>query len=251
MTNIHRYRIRFWMVVVLVGALGLPVLSAVAPLAASAARRPCTQKIRGPHTGPLTVDSGQRLCLVHAQQDGDITVASGGKLKIVKSTVHGAITLASGFIKFTMCKSTQTGGSAISVTGGAKPVLIGGTKTCAGNTISGAVNLTSNLAAVKMGKNQIAGVVNANSNQAVVRVLKNHIGGAMNADSNQTGLIVSKNTIGGAVTLTSNLVKTRLAGNTITGALNCSSNAPEPTNGGSPNTVSGARTGQTCAASNF
>jgi hypothetical protein len=243
MTVIHRHRIRHGIVAVLVGALALPVLSAVTPLTASAKTR-CTEKIKGPNNTPLAVASGEMLCLVDAQQTGDITVASGGKLKVVRSTVNGGITLASGFIKFKFCKSEQTGGNAISATGGTKPVLIGGTKRCGGNTISGAVNLTSNGAGVKMGKNQITGVVTANSNQAGLNVSRNTIGGAVNADSNQAGLNVSKNTIGGAVTLTANIVRTLLSDNQITGALNCSTNDPEPTNGGSPNDVEGARSGQ-------
>jgi len=230
MIDIHRHRIRRGIVAVLVGALGLPVLSAVAPLTAGAKAR-CTQKITGANNTPLTVGSGEMLCLVGAQQTGDITVASGGKLKVVKgSTVNGAITLASGFVKFKFCKSEQTGGAAISATGGTKPVLIGGTDRCRGNTISGVVNLTSNAAGVKMGKNDIDG--------------------AVNADANQEGLNVFKNTIGGVVTLTDNLVRTRLSGNGITGALNCSTNAPAPTNGGSPNDVIGARSGQ-CIAEDF
>ncbi|MEX2392956.1 MAG: hypothetical protein WD826_00615 [Actinomycetota bacterium] len=226
MTDIHRHRIRSGIVAVLVGALGLPVLAAVAPLTASAKPK-CTQKITGPNNTNLHAASGEMLCLKDAQQTGDITVDSGGKLKVVRSTVNGAITLANGFTKFKFCKSEQIGGAAISATGGTKPVLIGGTKKCRGNMISGVVNLNSNGAGVKMGKNQIDG--------------------AVNADSNQAGLNVFKNTIGGVVTLTANLVKTRLSGNQIGGALNCSTNDPPPTNGGSPNTVVGARSGQSIA----
>jgi hypothetical protein len=210
MTNIHRHPIRHWIVAVLVGALALPVLSAIAPVTATAKGR-CTEKITGSNTGTLNVASGEKLCLTDADQTGDVNVASGGKLKIVRSTVNGAISLASGFVKFKMCKSEQTSGAAVSVTGGTKSVLMGGTARCAGNKISGALNMTSNQAGFKLGKNKIVG----------------------------------------AVTLATNLVKSRVSGNTITGALNCSANAPAPSNGGSPNDVEGARSGQTCEASTF
>jgi hypothetical protein len=210
LTDVRRHSIRHWIIAVLIGALAIPALSVIAPTAATAKGK-CTQKVKGPHTGTLNVASGEKLCVVDANQTGDINVASGGKLKIIRSKVTGAISLASGFVKFKMCRSRQLGGAAVSVTGGTKSVLMGGTAACPGNKISGALNMTSNQAGLKLGKNEIVG----------------------------------------ATTLATNLVKTRVSGNTITGALNCSANSPEPTNGGSRNDVEGARAGQTCAAASF
>jgi hypothetical protein len=55
----------------------------------------------------------------------------------------------------------------------------------------------------------------------------------------------------GAVSVTGNVgVPTTIEGNHITGALACSGNTPAPTDGGTGNTVTGARSGQ-CSASGF
>jgi hypothetical protein len=43
---------------------------------------------------------------------------------------------------------------------------------------------------------------------------------------------------------------TVIEGNKITGPLSCSGNTPPPTDGGYPNTVTGARSGQ-CSAAGF
>jgi hexosaminidase len=56
---------------------------------------------------------------------------------------------------------------------------------------------------------------------------------------------VVDNTLGG-LSATSNTNGVLISGNTITGALSCSGNTPNPTDGGTPNSTGGAKTGQ-CA----
>ena len=80
-------------------------------------------------------------------------------------------------------------------------------------------------------------------------------------NSNTGGVEVGGNTTSGAITVSNNVAPTNGApiedaateveGNHDGGKLTCSGNTPVPTNDGSANTVSGARSGQTCASGTF
>jgi hypothetical protein len=59
------------------------------------------------------------------------------------------------------------------------------------------------------------------------------------------------NTIKGGLTLTNNAGGVTVAGNNISGGLTCTGNNPQPTDAAKSNTVSGTRSGQTCAAGSF
>jgi hypothetical protein len=213
MNRLHRPRARRGIVAALTAGLMLLVVATIGPFGANAAAV-CTKTITGTHSGVITVAGGQSVCLKGAVQDGAVNVNAGGALSVTaKSIVTGAVTLKSGFVRFEFCDSKTVRG-AISAKGSRGYVHIGGNDsvgTCAANTIDGAVTV--------------------NASNGKVRVASNGIGGQVTASANVLGTTISANRIGGALT--------------------CSGNIPAPVNGGAANTVSGKRTGQTCAASTF
>ncbi|MDX6720967.1 MAG: hypothetical protein QOJ63_3221 [Solirubrobacteraceae bacterium] len=214
MHRLHRPRARRGIVAGLTAGLTLLVITTIAPLSAHASLL-CTQTISGPHSGVITVAGGQKLCLNGAVQDGAVNVNAGGALSVTnKSIITGAVTLKSGFDDLVFCDSTTVRG-AISATGSLGYVHVGGTDllgACAANTIDGAVTVDANHGAVLVADNQIAGAMTASAN---------------------------------------GLLGTTISANHIGGALTCSGNTPAPNNGGAGNTVSGNRSGQTCAVSTF
>ena len=217
---IRRSPARRGVVAALTGAVTLVVLSTIVPLSAHASLL-CTQTITGPHSGVITVASGQKLCLNGAIQDGAVNVNAGGALSVTnKSIITGAVTLKSGFDDLQFCDSTTVRG-AISATGSQGYVHIGGNDllvlACAANTIDGAVTLDANNGTIKLANNKIAGAVTASGNQGGLL----HLGG------------------------------TTISGNQIGGSLTCTGNIPAPNNAGVSNAVSGGRSGQTCAVSTF
>jgi hypothetical protein len=202
MSSSHPRQIRRGTVVATVGALGLLGL-ALAPLSAQAAV--CTQTVTGVNAGVFNVTAGEKLCLKHADQTGAVNVAAGGTLVVKHSVVTGAVTLNSGFKVFKSCDATIVG--AVSASGGAGTVRIGGSGPSAGctpNTIDGAVTLSANTG----------------------------------------GLTLAGNTISGAVTATANAGAMTISANHIAGALACSGNGSAPANAGVANQVGGARTGE-------
>ncbi len=204
---------RIGVVATLTGALALPAMWMIAPVAAHAAVA-CTQVITGAHSGVINVAGNQKMCLVGAVQDGAVNVAPGGGLSVRYSTITGAVTLKAAFTEFDFCGSRTVRG-ALSVTGGKGTVLIGGSGLgavlCPANIIDGAVTLDANKAGVTLGRNYVAG----------------------------------------AVTASANLGGTTISGNQIGGALTCTTNVPPPTNAGVRNAVAGGRSGQTCAVLTF
>jgi hypothetical protein len=221
MNRLYRRHIRRGTVATLTGALTLLAVGTIAPLAAQAAIT-CTtaNTMTGQHNGAINVAGGQTQCLDNATQTGEITVDPNGTLSVRKSTINGAVTLFSGFSEFEFCGSKTVGG-AISATGGRGPVTIGsigdtGLPACDPNTVGGAVTL----------------------------------------DANQAGVTLARNQVDEAVTASGNLGGTKIAGNQIVGALTCTDNVAAPDNIGllaqpMPNTVGGARFGQTCLNGGF
>ena len=170
-----------------------------------------TSCITGTHTAALTVTAGEVICIT-GTQTGAVTVQAGGALAIVGGHVTGPVQV-SGATAFLACGATITG--ALSVQGVTGPVIIGDVlydgAACAGNTQTGAVTLSGNTGQVVLGGSTVTGAVSVTSD------------------------------VGGP---------TVIEGNHITGALACSGNTPAPTDGGTGNTVTGARSGQ-CSASGF
>jgi 5'-nucleotidase len=220
MNRPYRRHIRRGTIATLTGALTLLAVGTLAPLTAQAAIT-CTtaNTMTGQHMGAVNVAGGQTQCLDNATQTGEITVDPNGKLSVRNSTVNGAVSLFSGFSEFEFCGSKTVGG-AISATGGMGPVTIG-------NTASGPLACGPNT-----------------------------VGGAVTLDANQTGVTLARNQIDDAVTASGNLGGTKIAGNQIVGALTCTDNIAAPDNIGllaqpMPNTVGGARFGQTCLNGGF
>jgi hypothetical protein len=184
----------------------------------------CTSTITGPHSGNLNLSAaGTTTCLRNANQNGAITVASGAALSVIDSTVTGAITSTSG-APFTFCHSNTVRG-AISVAQSKGLVLIGGgpdgAVSCGPNNVDGAITVNNNTGGVEVGGNMTSGAITVSGNIAPTS-------GSPVEDA-----------------------ATEVEGNHDGGKLTCSGNTPAPTNDGSPNTVSGARVGQTCASGTF
>ncbi len=171
----------------------------------------CTQTLTGDVVGPVTVGSGQTVCVADAARvSGPITVNAGGALILNNAQVTGGIVATNpAFVR--ICGSqisgpSRTPGRGVVVSGSPVPVTIGDPDAgCAGNRIAGDVVLTGN-AGVTLGGNLVSGNATVNNN---------------------TGNVVVK-------------------ANTVFRTLACTGNNPPPVNAGQPNTAA-TKTGQ-CAA---
>jgi hypothetical protein len=213
MTRMH-HRIPKIFSATLTGTLALAAVSGIglATTTEASAAAACTNTITGAHSGTMTLSGPGKTCLTNATQDGAITVDNGHELSVVDSKITGAVTSTSS-APFTFCHSSTVKG-AIKVSNSTGFVLIGDNGApCPANVIDGAVTMDSNKGGVQLGGNSIAGAVTANGNVA------------------SNGTIIQNNHIGGELT--------------------CSDNTPAPVNNGGGNTVSGQRTGQTCASGTF
>ena len=103
---------------------------------------------------------------------------------------------------------------AVNISGATKFVLIGdpGDDGCAGNTFRRGVTLSANAGGVELGHNHVTGTVSVTGTTGHGPAIED--------------------------------VGTEIEANTIGGALACSGNTPVATNGGQPNTVSGAESGE-------
>jgi hypothetical protein len=167
------------------------------------------QLISGIVNGNLNVT--QPTCLAPATQvNGGVTVSGTGALASDGATINGAL-IATGGTGLRICGTTITGTLFPTLVNGV--IIVGETDdvpTCAGNTITGTVNLQNNTGFVELDSNQITG--------GVIVI------------NNATTLLVPPEKA------TASEIET----NHITGALTCTANTPAPTNGGHPNTVTGA-----------
>lgn len=169
---------------------------------------PCTQTLSGDVPGPVTVSSGQSLCITNARVARAVTVSPGGLLTIANSKLAGGLS-ADAPAFFSLCGSDlslpPTPSVVLRVVNAVNPPRIGDPAGgCAGNRIAGHVQIVDNLAAVTFRSN-----------------------------------IVSHN-----LTITGNGPGTALvAGNTVIGTLACTGNDPAPANGGQANTAA-FKTGQ-------
>ena len=172
--------------------------------------------------GNLTINGGS-ACINGARVSGGVTIGGGASVSIVNSTIGNGIT-SNGAKLLTVCLSSVAG--SMSVTNSSGFVLIGsnGDDTampCAGNTLGGGVTITGNSGGVELGGNP--------SIKGAVTVSNNVLAGSP-VDAENTAPEVEHNS--------------------IKGSLSCTGNTPAPTDDSTPNTVSGARTGQ-CGAPNF
>jgi hypothetical protein len=202
--------------------------------AASAAPNPCSGD--GSNGGTIIVPSGT-TCNLQGSTVGSVFVQAGGRLisgsgthitGSVYSSGAGTDTTSDPFAlgaaryNFSIIICNTTIDASINVQGSASNVVIGDDENCGSNKIGGSVNLSNNTGGVEM-LNDVGSCP---------------IGGCG---------------IGGSVTVNNNTGVTHddpesaeIGANKIAGSLACSGNANGVSNDGSPNTVTGARTGQ-CA----
>jgi hypothetical protein len=160
----------------------------------------------------LKIPSTGTTCVSGANVAGNLTVPAGATLILTNSTVRGTVraTRAAGV---TICGTTIH--SSLYVAHATGPVLVGDAgddlTSCRGNTISGRVTLTGNTANTELGADHASSV----------------------SFNNNTGPSGPES-------------QPEVEGNTVAGHLACSGNDPSITNGGIPNSVTGAETGQ-CA----
>ncbi|MFF1475937.1 hypothetical protein ACFVZY_52490, partial [Streptomyces mirabilis] len=174
----------------------------------------CTRTITGQVNGAVFA-TRESTCIIDATVRGGVNGVPGGALFISNSTIGGSVQSSNGTL-FSICDSSVIG--SVQVNGATGFVLIGdpGDDHCPGNRITtGSVQLTNNHAGAELVANNIGGSVQVSGTTGT---------GPFPADSS-AGIV----------------------GNTIGGSLACAGNVPPPTNRGTPNTVTGSRTGQ-CAA---
>ncbi|MEU4116797.1 Ig-like domain-containing protein [Kitasatospora sp. NPDC028055] len=172
----------------------------------------CANVITGDVHGGVDA-TAPSTCVIGATVHGSVRGAAGGALFIGDSTVFGGVHSENGTL-FGMCGSSTTGTVEVGRASGF--VLVGdpGDDGCTGNRVNGSVHLDDNHAGAELIANRIGGSVEVNGTTGT---------GPFPEDS-----------------------RAEIEGNTIGGSLHCTGNNPPPTNGGNPNTVHGARTGQ-CA----
>jgi hypothetical protein len=234
--------------------------------------------ISGRHSGSLTVATGQSVCIT-GTVSGSVTVQAGGALAISGGTVSGSVTMTQPTAAM-VCAGSISG--PLSISGATGPVLVGAPSGCAGSSVSGAVTLSNDAqglqldgdtvsgavaitdpAAVTLCGNAVSGALSVEGATGVVTVgdppvcSGNRVSGAVTLSEDSGGVQLGGNTIGGSVSVTSNGTASIpaasvpiVSANKISGSLACSGNTPPPTDASSPNTVSGARSGQ-CGAAGF
>ena len=172
--------------------------------------------VTGSHPGAVTL-SAQNPCVNGASIGGNLTIQPGTDATITNSSIGGAVS-ANGGGTLTLCGS-HVGGN-LSVRAASGFVLIGDTLDdgCAGNSIGGAAQFSSDHAGVELGQNTIGGNVTLNGNSG---------GGPFAEDAHP-----------------------EVEANTIRGSLACTNDSPVALDNGPHNTVSGTRSGE-CAASGF
>jgi Fungalysin metallopeptidase (M36)/Bacterial Ig-like domain (group 3) len=174
----------------------------------------CAATVTGTVVGGLDVTTS--TCLSGVTVLGSVTVEPGAALSVTDSRIAGGVS-ASGATAVTICGGSVAG--AVTVTDTSGFVLLGdGSPACAGGSYAGALTVDGSLGQAEVAGNQLSGALS----------ISGSAGAGPDLD-HQTATI---------------------AGNTVRGALLCSGNAPTPTNGGRPNSVTGAKTGQ-CSASDF
>jgi hypothetical protein len=168
----------------------------------------CDKVVTG---SPASVDGvAGSTCVVGAKVTGNIKVPAGGKVLLITDTIGGTLNVTGGG-QVVICGSTFGGN--VKITGDTGSILLGDPSgaQCAGNTFQSGVTLSSNTAGVTLTGNKIGGGVSITGNSGPAHSVQ------------------------------------KVGGNTIAGNLACSGNSPAVTNGGSPNSVSGNRSGE-CAA---
>ncbi len=169
----------------------------------------CNGVYEGTYKGNLTVSTGQTCIFVAGGVTGNI-VENGGKLVLSGASVGGnfqdnggtfsvgpGVTIKGNFSVLEPPKSTVQStvcgasiGGDLQVLESGTPVVIGsGTSSCAGNTITGSLNVSGNNATTSIYNNTVGGSLLDLANAKPTQVFSNHIGGSLSclADSTITG----------------------------------------------------------------
>ncbi|MFF3071199.1 Ig-like domain-containing protein [Kitasatospora sp. NPDC057904] len=151
------------------------------------------------HHGPLTVASGDALCLAaDATQDGPVTVRPGGALAVSGAEIHGKLS-ADGALALTICRSTLAG--AVTVHGSSGLVRIGSAVEadgCAGNEIHGRLTVDAGTGGVDVAGNTVTGPVEITGNSGAVAVAEaNTVTGPLRCEGNTPDLRQADNTTTG------------------------------------------------------
>jgi hypothetical protein len=191
------------------GNIGTPVCTTVAVFtaAAPASGTTCNGAYNGTFTGSIFVSTGQvcdlegtvtgsitqtggTLILLNASVGGTVQVVGGIGLSVKATTINGSlqiVSLPSSTAVDQVCGSHIK--SSVQVSSSGTAVHIGEATSCAGNTIDGALQVTSN--------------------SAQTQLIGNHVGGSLQDNSNVTSVSPA----------------TQVTSNIITGALQCSGNS--------------------------
>ncbi|WP_329315582.1 Ig-like domain-containing protein [Streptomyces sp. NBC_01278] len=137
--------------------------------------RPC---ITTAHQGPLTVASGESLCIAPGgSQTGPLTVRSGGALAVTGAEVTGPVS-SDGALAVAVCGSQLTGPVTVSRTSGS--VLIGSDDAatgCPGNTVRGPVSVNGNTGGVEISADTVVGPLRCDANLPAPRQSGNTVEG--------------------------------------------------------------------------
>jgi hypothetical protein len=132
-------------------------------------------------TGPLTVASGQSVCVSSGGKlVGPVTVQAGGSLLINGGAVTGPFTVTSATV-LTLCGSTLAG--PVTVTASVGYVSFGGTG-CTGNTITGSVSITKGTGGLSFVGNKVVGPLTITNNKGGFAYSGNTITGPVTVSGN-------------------------------------------------------------------
>lgn len=124
--------------------------------------RPC---ITTAHRGPLTVATGEALCIAPGgSQSGPVTIRSGGALAVTGAEITGPVS-GDGALAVSVCGARLTGPVTVGRTTGS--VLIGSDDAaagCPGNTVRGPVSLDGNTGGVEVSANTVVGPLRCDAN---------------------------------------------------------------------------------------
>ena len=135
-------------------------------------------------SGPYVVSSGSSICISSGGKiTGPLTVQSGGALWVNGGTIT-APTNSTSARALTFCATTIS--APITVSGSTGYVLIGGTATtpCAGNKISGTVNLSKNSGGLSFSRNSVTAPVTITNNSGGFTYTGNTITGPVTLSGN-------------------------------------------------------------------
>jgi hypothetical protein len=181
-------------------------LTVVASVPASGTK--CNGVYNGTFKSNIVVTSGQTCIFVGGGVSGSVTEL-GGKLVLSNASVSGNVTVSGGTFSIgplvtikgnlailalpksavpaQVCGAVIGGG--LQVVASATPVLIGASSGCPGNTVSGDLLVSANLAPTSIDNNTVAGGLADLANLGATQVFSNHVKGILSctADSAITG----------------------------------------------------------------